>query len=295
MILGEQNVSELKIHFIWLIWKIKYRLELRENIKDASEEEKELMAKHLGVENPFLLKRQISPGFRNLIFSKIIENPKLYREIIREFTKLLSETIIDKEEIDGLIAQDIPRSKTYYENYPSDIIKETMITNEIDDIKFLRKKFLEYTQGREIGKATVVGTELYQRTSNTFSIGPYFSKSQTSPGTKSPKKYDSIMNSNTVLHLDHYRMYFQFFDVKRHLAETLDILGWSISLKIIDLIFNTFDIEKSLDAFIYYKPLINNFLTIASLTYFNTLSLEEKVSLLNDKYSQLNHFEYELE
>ena len=295
MILGEQNVSELKIHFIWLIWKIKYRLELRENIKDASEEEKELMAKHLGVENPFLLKRQINPGFRNLIFSKIIENPKLYREIIGEFTKLISETIIDKEEIDRLIAQDIPRSKTYYENYPSDIIKETMITNEIDDIKFLRKKFLEYTQGREIGKATVVGTELYQRTSNTFSIGPYFSKSQTSPGTKSPKKYDSIMNSNTVLHLDHYRMYFQFFDVKRHLAETLDILGWSISLKIIDLIFNTFDIEKSLDAFIYYKPLINNFLTIASLTYFNTLSLEEKVSLLNDKYSQLNHFEYELE
>ena len=285
MILGEQNEAELKIHFIWLIWKIKYRLELRKRIKDASEEKKELMAKHLGVENPFLLKRQINPGFRNLVFSKIIENPRLYREIIGELTKLLSETIIDKEEIDELIAQDMPRTETYYENYPSDIIKETMSTNNIYDIKFLRKRFLEYTQAREIEKATVVGTELYQRTSNTFSIGPYFSKSQTSPGTKSPKKYDSIRNSNTILHLNHYRMYFQFTDVKRHLAEALDILGWSISLKIIDLIFNTFDIEKSIDAFLYYKPLINNFLTIASLIYFNTLSLEEKLSLLNNKYN----------
>ncbi len=283
--MGEQSVRELKIHFIWLIWKIIYRLELRKRIKDASEEKKELMAKDLGIENPFLLKRQINPGFRNLIFSKIIEDPRLYREIIGEFTNLLSESVIDKEEIDELIAQDIPRTKTYYENYPSDIIKEIMITNNIYDIKFLRKRFLEYTLAREIEKATVVGTELYQRNSNTFSIGPYFSKSQTSPGTKSPKKYDSIMNSHTVLHLNHYRMYFQFSDVKRHLAEALDILGWSISLKVIDLIFNTFDIEKSIDAFLYYKPLINNFLTIASLTYFNTLSLEEKLSLLNDKYS----------
>lgn len=42
MILGEQNEKELKIHFIWLIWKLTNLLKLRKFIKRVSEEEKEL-------------------------------------------------------------------------------------------------------------------------------------------------------------------------------------------------------------------------------------------------------------
>lgn len=81
--MGVQN--ELNIHFIWLIWKLNYRLELRKKIKKGTEAEKELIAKHLGLENPFLLKRQINIGFRNLIYTKISEKPKIKREIIGRF------------------------------------------------------------------------------------------------------------------------------------------------------------------------------------------------------------------
>jgi len=272
--LGEQNAEELKIHFAWLIWKLNNRLELRECIKKASEDEKELIAKHLGLENPFLLKRQVNMGFRNLIYSKIIENPKFKRKIVSELNILLSEAIIEKDEIEALIAKGVPRNQPFYENYPSDTIKEIMIENTVYDILFLKNKRMEYFQARELDKALVAETELLQRTSNMFLIEPYFSKSQTSSGTKSPRKFDSIMNSNTVLNLKNYRRYFQFFDVKRHLVELSDLLGESIKLKIIDLIFNTFDIEKNYDTFLYYSRLINNFLSIASLRYFSPFQTE---------------------
>ena len=286
--MGEQNTKELKIHFMWLIWKINYRLELRERIKNASEEEKELIARHLGLENPFLLKRQVNMGFRNLIYSKIIENPKFKRKIISELNILLSQAIIEKEEIENLIAKGVPKSQLFYESYPSDTIKEIMVENTVYDILFLKNKREEYFQARELDKALVVETELLQRTSNMFLIEPYFSKSQTSSGTKSPRKFDSIMNSYTVLNLKNYRRYFQFFDVKRHLVELSDLLGGSIKLKIVDLIFNTFEIEKNYDTFLYYSRLINNFLSIASLRYFNTLSLQEKLSLLNTDFGIKN-------
>lgn len=288
MKVGEQNAKELKIHFMWLIWKINYRLELRERIKNASEDEKELIAKHLGLENPFLLKRQVNMGFRNLIYSKIIENPKFYKEILSELMKLLSEAIIEKEEIEALIAKGVPRNEPFYESYTSDIIKEIMTKNNIYDLLFLKNKREEYFQARELDKTLIVDTELLQRTSNTFLIEPYFSISLTSSGTKSPRKFDSIMNSHAVLNLKNYRRYFQFFDVKRHLVELSDLLGWKIKEKFIDLIFNTFDLEKSYDTILYYSPLINNFLSIASLRYFNTLSLEEKLSLLNTDFGIKN-------
>lgn len=54
--MGEKNIDEMKIHYVWDNWKINYRLNLRQKLQDLNEEDKK-KERHLGLEYPFLLKR----------------------------------------------------------------------------------------------------------------------------------------------------------------------------------------------------------------------------------------------
>ena len=45
----EKKINEIKIHYVWDNWKINYRLDLRQKLKDLNEKEKIEMAKHLGL------------------------------------------------------------------------------------------------------------------------------------------------------------------------------------------------------------------------------------------------------
>jgi hypothetical protein len=64
--MGDNNQKEMKIHYLWDNWKIQYRLDLRNKIKESTEDEKIVLAKHIGLEYPFMLKRQVHKGFRIL-------------------------------------------------------------------------------------------------------------------------------------------------------------------------------------------------------------------------------------
>ena len=70
-----------------------------------------------------------------------------------------------------------------------------------------------------------------------------------------------------------------------HIQDLGEVLGTDLRLKFMDQIFNLFDIEKSMEMYLHYSQPIHNLLAIASWIYFNTLSLEEKLALLNTPYT----------
>jgi hypothetical protein len=128
----------MKIHYAWDLWKLQYRKQIREKILNSSESEKIEIAKELGLEDPFLLRRQVHMGFRNLVFYKILHDKKLYREILSEVVKIISENIMDKNEIDGVLAGDSPRAELKMPNYTQEERKSIETVNQMKRYLFMQ-------------------------------------------------------------------------------------------------------------------------------------------------------------
>lgn len=283
--MGDNNQKEMKIHYLWDNWKIQYRLDLRNKIKEATEDEKIILAKHMGLEYPFMLKRQVHKGFRNYIFYKVLQDKSLYRKVIQIITSLLSENIMYKDQINTALSSSVPRAKLKMPNISLEKISEINAWNKKNRIEYLKQKLENSFRDGDIDLSIVIEAEISELLNKNQSIEPYFSKAYTPSTPIFSKKYDFFMKSFEFSNLNYYRWYhWRSENIIRHLEELIDVFGNPIRMKILDLLVKTFEIEPEYSVGKHYFMLINNLLTIASLTYFNTLSLDEKVEILNLDY-----------
>lgn len=283
--MGDNNQKEMKIHYLWDNWKIQYRMDLRNKVKNATEVEKVNLAKHLGLEYPFLLKRQLHKGFRNYIFYQILQDKSLYRKIVQFITEFLSKNIMYKEDINGALSSSVPRAEFKLPNISIEKITEINASNRKNRIDYLKHKLKNSLEKGDMETFIVIEAEISEIINDDFTIEPYFSRAYTPSIPIFSKKYDYIMKSFKFSNLNYYRWYhWQSENMILHLREIIDAFGNPIRYKILDLLLRIFEIEPDYSVGYQYSQLINNLLSIASLTYFNTLSLEEKVGLLNLDY-----------
>lgn len=104
--MGEKQNNIMKLDYAWDLWKLNYRKSLRQRILQSDKERKVEIAKEIGLEYPFLLKRQVNMGFRNYIYYMIISDKKHYRKILAELMKLISTYIMDQEEIERILSSE---------------------------------------------------------------------------------------------------------------------------------------------------------------------------------------------
>lgn len=55
------TINYMKIHFTWINWGLENRKSIREKIIKATEDERIEIAKHAGLDNEFLLRRNKDP------------------------------------------------------------------------------------------------------------------------------------------------------------------------------------------------------------------------------------------
>lgn len=102
--MGEKQNNIKKLDYTWDLWKLNYRKSLRQKILQSDDDRKVEIAKEIGLEYPFLLKRQVNMGFRNLIYYMIISDKKHFRKILAELMKLISIYVMDQEEIERILS-----------------------------------------------------------------------------------------------------------------------------------------------------------------------------------------------
>ncbi|MHA1414565.1 MAG: hypothetical protein ACTSO4_18360, partial [Promethearchaeota archaeon] len=284
---GKQN-NIIKLDYVWDLWKLEYRKKLRQKILQSDEEDKVKIAKEIGLEYPFLLKRQVNIMFRNLIYSMIISDKKHYRKIIAELMKLISTYIMTQEEIERILSGEGLWSelKMWFDSLEEQKAKD--ISNQFKRVIFMENLLKLKLSTGDLEETLLILTELNELTSThsyNFTIAPYYAERIISYNIDMNKKYDYMMRAYGALNLKNYRRYINFDqNIPPHLSDIKEILGYPIKLKIINLVFNVLEVEKSPEMYLYYHQFIQNLLAIGSWIFFNKLALKEKLQLLNREF-----------
>ena len=87
------NIKYMKIHFTWINWSLENRKSIREKISQATEDERMDIAKHAGLDNEFLLRRNKDVVFKNIIYNRILTNKEIYRRVMPKVTEILPKTL----------------------------------------------------------------------------------------------------------------------------------------------------------------------------------------------------------
>ena len=160
MTMNNEKRQVMKTHYVWDEWKIEYRKGLRNRIKNATESGRIEIAHHMALEYPFLLKRQLHKGFRNLIFYKILHNKSIYREVIQMITELISKNIMYKDDIDDVLSSAAPRAELKMPNISDEEIIEIDAKNRENRITYLRNKLANSLKDGDIEASIIIEAEI---------------------------------------------------------------------------------------------------------------------------------------
>jgi len=98
-----------------------------------------------------------------------------------------------------------------------------------------------------------------------------------------PLKYDKFINQFSLLKIKNFLKHNSFFNLSDFFC-SLE-LGNNYAIGLIEeldqFIFDNLGLKYSIEIAIQYAPLINNLLSIASSIYFESLSIEDKIKLIN--------------
>ena len=76
-----KDINYMRIHFTWINWSLRYQKDYRKKISEASDEQvRKEIAKHLGLDNAFLVRRNKDPAFSGLIYYKILSKKEIYSD-----------------------------------------------------------------------------------------------------------------------------------------------------------------------------------------------------------------------
>lgn len=294
--MGEKQNNIKKLDYAWDLWKLNYRKSLRQKILQSDDDRKVEIAKEIGLEYPFLLKRQVNMGFRNLIYNMIISDKKQYRKILAELMKLVSTYIMDQEEIERIISSEGLWSELKMDPDTYDEKKGKDRLNQLKRALFMKHLLELKLSVGDLEECLLISAELNELTaksSYSLTIAPYFAERVISYNIDANKKYDYIMKGHGALNLKNYRRYVNFDkEITPHLPNSKEILGYQIKLKILNQVFGVFEVEKSPEMFLHYHQFIQNLLAIGSWIFFNTLNLKERLKLLNREFGVKNFINY---
>ena len=294
------DIDYMKIHFTWIDWDLEYQKEKRDQISKASEEERIELAKHMGLDNVFLLRRTKDPAFENLIYFKILNNRERYKKIMPKLSEILSKNIMYSEDITKLIKNEGLRSNIIFP-FESDLVSSLKMqdTNRAA-IEYLRLLLKYHIKNNNLEDFVNVQSYLKEYISGIFQVNNIYQSAINYSGKNFSVIYGNILKSFLTLNLKNYLLYETSKPTNSHLITQISSLfAFPLKEKLKMLVYQILDVEQNEDTIIQYQILFNNLLSVASMLYFSNLSLNEKLELLNNPFemddliSLLEEYNYE--
>ncbi|MGQ4876300.1 MAG: tetratricopeptide repeat protein [Promethearchaeia archaeon] len=297
--------KSLDLHFVWEEWSAKERKKYYLKIQEASDEEKEIIAKELTLLNAFLLKRVHNIAFHNYIYSQIEKDEELLFSIKRVFLKILSRVAMKEKHIQEAINKNSIKLKPIISR-DLEKISNILDENEQSTLLFFEKKIEESLKNNKLEDAIIYESFLKEYETKISHIEDLFIPSFPYKGIIPPQKYKYLSYSFLITNLRNYQIYkklslFYKLNFLSEINELSELFSKSFTKKILNIIFEYHDIEKNIENFLNYNILINDLLSIASRIYFCRLKFNDKIKLLNKQISlydlaeniQMNSIEFD--
>jgi len=279
------NFNFMRIHFTWINWSLEYQKSFRNRILKSSEEERIEIAKHLGVDNAFLIRRNKDVAFKNLIFYRILSDKEIYRKVMPKISEILTQSIMYEEDIIRSLESKVPKANMISPiDTPLEIF-EKLAGTDFYAIKYLQQLLKYYLDNEDIENAANVQSYLKEYSTSRFFVSELFITSFPYEESSHPVLYEFILKSFLVENLDNNVLYdttekpFYY-----HPIDLENLFAYPLKEKLRVLVFQVLDVEESVETISQYPMFFNNLLSVASMLYFTDLSLEEKLKLLNTKF-----------
>ncbi len=295
---SSSNLNFMRIHFTWINWSLEYQKTFRNKILKTSEEERIEIAKHLGLDNSFLIRRNRDVAFKNLIFYRILSDKEIYKKVMPKISEILAQSIMYEEDIITSLEAKVPKANMISPiDTPSEILKKLSGTNSYA-INYLQQLLKYYLNKEDLENAANVQSYLKEYKTSRFYVSELFRTVFPYEEDSHPVLYEFILKSFLLENLDNSVLY----DVENpfiyHPVDLENLFAYPLKEKLRMNVFQVLDVEESVDTVSQYPMFFNNLLSVASMLYFTDLSLEEKLNLLNTKFefddliSLLQKYEY---
>ena len=169
-----ENFDVMKMHFAWINWDLYRNKNLRKKIKNLTEEEKIELVQNETLFNQFLVKRLHSMTFSNLIYLKIINDPKIKKKILPEISKILSDNVMYKEDISRMISAEGLRMAVSFDIEPPTVILSKKAISNQEAIRYLTQKLDESSKEGDFEDIITLQSYLREYITGQFNIGDLF-------------------------------------------------------------------------------------------------------------------------
>ena len=291
----------MRIHFTWINWSLKHQKEYRKRISEASgEQERKEIAKHLGFDNAFLIRRNKDPAFGGLIYYRILSKKEIYRKILPKISEILAREIMYEDQLmESLSRRDLKSFPQYFFDSKENLARKIQGTNEMA-MEYLRALLQHYIDRNDYENIINVQSYLKEYSTSRFYASELFRSNFVYSGELSSNIYDLVLKSFLIEKQHCYALYDIPDNLDRQLkVELSSLFAYPLKEKLRKLAFQILEVEKTPEILIEYPTFINHLLSIASMMYFTDLTLEEKLKLLNEPFevdqliSLLTEYNYE--
>ncbi len=285
MVKEKSEIQFLNTQFVWENWYIEKRFKNYNKMEEATEKEKDELVKKVVLRNNFLLRRNVDLAFRNLIYSKIKSDKKIFLEIKRIFLNILSNVVIDQKEIDEFLGKD-----GYSVLLPTDSSEEK--ANKLRARHKLTQNYFQHLIDKKSQEGDYDSALILTRIKEEFFTGRYsitnlFASSDSYSKNSSLRKYNYKAKAFAIKYINNYRLYRNFGELTpefhNYLNQLSDIIAQKFINSISNIVFNILEVQKTLKNLLHYIKLIKDLLAIASEYYFTKLPIQDQISLLNQK------------
>jgi len=186
----------------------------------------------------------------------------------------------------------ISEKKTFYivKAFPSlnieaysTVMKKFSMTN-FDAIHYLREKERIFLEKGDLDMAMAARSLLREYSSpGIFTLNDLFTDRFLAKYPIHPLKYDKFYNRYDLLKVKNFSLYNLSFNPQHFFlsSDLSDQIAEGLWTKLTNFLYNNLGLKPDKAIFLQYAPLLNNLLSIASSMYFEGLSLEEKLHLIN--------------
>lgn len=281
----QAKIDFMRIHFTWINWSLEYQKSIREKILESSDEKRIEIAKNLGLDNAFLIRRNKDVAFKNLIFYKILSDKEIYKKVMPKISEILSQSIMYEDEIIKSLKDHVPKANMISPiDSPLEILNKLTGTNSYAII-YLQQLLKHYLDKEDIENAATVQAYLKEYKTSRFYVSELFKPVFPYEEDSHPVLYEYIMKSFLLENLENSILYDVIDNpLHNHPIDLENLYSYPLKEKLRMLVFQVLDVEESVDTVTQYPMFFNNLLSVASMLYFSELSLKEKLELLNTKF-----------
>ncbi|KKM76063.1 hypothetical protein LCGC14_1383970, partial [marine sediment metagenome] len=272
------------VHFLATDWDIEKKKNFIKRVKNVSEEKRIEIGKDFALDNMLQIKFLFNKAFKNFLFHDIYYNPSTRRVIFKDLIKLIPDYIIDGDEKEKFTS----KQQIAYDITIDDDIKtaKNKLTNNYKEVnEYLIEKWEHLMDIRDIDGAQAVLNCMDLNGRNQFYFDNLYIDDSPYSGLVHPHKYQFLVESFMVSKVKNYRLYcdedprcFNFLKEISHLFSN------EVISKLTNLVYKTFEIERTEINISYYSVLIERLLRIIPDLYFSTLNMEQKLGLLSENF-----------